>query len=263
MLRNSVLVSAMVLFGCVGESDDFDGQSDALIEIVENLELAGYPASEIDIDDEGVVIVGGDAVVTLEASREMIGLDPHGHDQFRQYRTTNQVGAGIDRICLNGNAFTGTMSTGLDNAIARYNALNLQFSFARTSVANGPNCDATITMLAKGSAGGMSGFPAGGLPYSQVQVGKGTANYGVAVVTHVIEHEIGHCIGLRHTDYYNRAISCGGAPSNEGDGGVGALHIPGTPTDAVDNGSVMNSCFNLGSTGVWTASDLTALNTIY
>lgn len=267
MLRNGVLVAAVVLCGCVGESDDIDAERDAVIdEIIQNLELAGYPDSEIDVDDDGFVIVGSDAVVSLEASREMIGRggrDDLESDQFRQYRTTNQVGGGISTICLNGNAYSGTMSTALDNAIDNYNALNLQFDFVRTSSSNAPGCDATITMLAKGPAGGQSGFPSGGLPYSQAQVGKSTANYGVAVVTHVIEHEIGHTIGLRHSDYYDRSISCGGGTANEGASSVGAIHIPGTPTNAVFNGSVMNSCFHGGSDGTWTASDVTALNALY
>ena len=79
----------------------------------------------------------------------------------------------------------------------------------------------------------------------------------------MIEHEIGHTIGFRHSDFYNRSISCGGSALNEGDGGVGALLVPGTPSSAVYNGSVMNSCFNPGSTGIFTATDVRALHTLY
>ena len=56
-----------------------------------------------------------------------------------------------------------------------------------------------------------------------------------------IAHEMGHCIGFRHTDYMDRSYSCGGAPDNEGDGGVGANHIPGTPTGPSAN-SWMLAC---------------------
>ena len=267
MFKKLCVASALVLFGCSGETEDTEtsDRNEEILEIVDNLVEAGYPESEIEVKDDGRVIVGGDALVSLQASREMIGLtDGHDHEnEFRQYRTTNLVGAGIDTICINGSAATGAMSTSLDNAIANYNALPLQFDFLR--VGNGGNgaCDATITMQVKGSAGGLSGFPSGGMPYNQFQVGKSTTSYGIPVATHVIEHELGHCIGFRHSDYYNRSISCGGGASNEGDGGVGAIQIAGTPANAVFDGSVYNSCFHGGSTGVFTNSDLTALNALY
>ncbi len=44
---------------------------------------------------------------------------------------------------------------------------------------------------------------------------------------------------------------------------MGANLIPGTPSTAVLNGSVFNSCYNSGSTGVFTSSDVTALNYLY
>ena len=79
---------------------------------------------------------------------------------------------------------------------------------------------------------------------------------------HVITHELGHCIGFRHSDYYDRSISCGSG-GNEGSAGVGAIHIPGTPTDARVGGSIMNSCFRSSETGEWSSSDRTALDYLY
>lgn len=268
MFKELCLISAAVLVGCAGGNTDADGvelsPEETALEIVENLLAADYPAGEIEVRD-GVVVVGGDAAVSLEASREMIGIvshDEHEADaQFRQYGTTNRVDAGVTVICVDGSRATGTFSTALDKAIANYTGLGLSFDMVRTTGSNA-GCDAEIVVFLKGGAGGSSGFPSGGLPYGTVNVGKSTANYGVAVVTHVLTHELGHCVGFRHSDYYNRAISCGSG-GNEGDAGVGAIHIQGTPTDAVMNGSVMNSCFNQSSTGKWTSSDLTALDAMY
>lgn len=266
MFKKVIVLSAFVVLGC----SDIDGDVDTLTsegeinEIVDNLVDAGYPEAEIEILDDGRVMVGGDAYVTLEASREMAPQDGHGEDQFRQYRTNNLVDTSVvHTVCIDGSAYTGTMGQGLTNAIANYNNQNLEFTIERRGKNDSQGCDALIVGSVKGQAGGMSGFPSGGLPYGQFQVGKGTANYGVGVVTHVITHELGHTIGFRHSDYYNRSISCGGGASNEGDGGVGAQLIPGTPSTAVNNGSVMNSCFNQGSTGQWTNSDITALKALY
>lgn len=259
------LVSALVLVGCVAETeDDIEAleREEAIEEIVDNLVQAGYPQSEIDVMDDGVVMVGGDAVVSLEASREMIGLtsDDEGVS-FRQYRTSNLVSGSVGVICIDGSKLSGTLSAGLDNAIDNYNGLNLSFTMVRTNGSNA-GCDAEIVGSAKGPAGGQSGFPSGGLPYGSFQVGKSTASYGIDVVTHVITHELGHTVGLRHSDYFDRSISCG-AGGNEGQAGVGAIHIKGTPTGASFDGSVMNSCFHGGSTGEWTSSDANALDALY
>jgi hypothetical protein len=258
------LVLATFAFGCAGE---FDAVTDSTDEIVDNLLVAGYPASEIDILEEGVVVVGGDAVVSLEASREMIGRDgakgqEDAHGDLKHYRTNNLVASSIKTICIDGSAFTGTLSTALDNAIANYNNIGPSFTFVRTN-GSGAGCDALITAVVATGVGGSAGFPAGGLPYGWINIGSGTASYGTAVTTHVIMHEIGHCIGFRHTDYYDRSISCGGYYNNEGGAGVGANHIPNTPTGAVVDGSVMNSCFHSGSTGQWTSDDIAALDELY
>jgi Dual-action HEIGH metallo-peptidase/Bacterial pre-peptidase C-terminal domain len=265
----TLLVVTTLLAGCYTGMDDAELAREAEVdEIVDNLLAAGFPEAEIGVLEDGTVFVGGDAVVSLAASRELAGLLKDGEDaneqidEFRQYRTTNLVDASVTVICVNPTAAfaaNANLSAALDVAISRYNAQGLQFTMQR----NGGGCSANITANMDNSGGGVAGFPSGGLPYNSITIGSTVGTYGVAVATHVIQHELGHCIGFRHTDYYNRSISCGGGAQNEGDGGVGAILIPGTPGTAVMNGSVMNSCFNDASTGVWTASDVTAVQYLY
>jgi hypothetical protein len=252
--KAAVLVASCgaLLSGCGTDTQSENEQ------IVANLIEAGYQKDDIRIVNEEV-IVGNDAAVNLQASFEM--LESSGSEE--QYRTNNLVGTGVTKICVNPTSqFNGysQLSAGLDLAIANYNSLGLRITFAR-----GPTtgCTANITAKTMNGTGGSAGFPSGGLPYGTINIGTGLQSYSTDVNEHVITHELGHCIGFRHSDYYNRAISCGGAASNEGPSTVGAVLIPGTPSTAVVGGSIMNSCFRSTETGEWTSSDVTALNYLY
>ncbi|WNG44739.1 protease B [Archangium minus] len=246
------LIASVTLVGC-GVDPEAENQ-----EIVSNLIEAGFPANDILVAD-GAVYVGRDAHVTLEASREMLQAPA---ESAEQYRTTNLVGSSVTKICVNPtstfNSYTH-LSQGLDLAIANYNERGLRITFAR-----GPTtgCTANITAQTMSGTGGSAGFPSGGLPYGTINIGTGLESYSVDVNEHVITHELGHAIGFRHSDYYNRSISCGSG-GDEGEAGVGAIHIPGTPTTATVGGSIMNSCFSSTETGEWTSSDITALSALY
>ncbi len=250
-------VCAMALGVMVaGCSVEMGGANDTQ-EIVDNLKAAGFPANEIQVVD-GKVFVGNDAEVNLAASREMIEA---GGGSEEQYRTTNLVSSSVRTICVDGTKLTGSFGAALDEAIANYNAVGLTFSMRRIS-GSSAGCDAVITGRVSGPVGGSSGFPSGGLPYDKFNIGSGLKSYSLGTITHVITHELGHTIGFRHSDYYNRAISCGSG-GNEGDGGVGAILIAGTPSTATLGGSIMNSCFRSSETGEFSNTDVTALRALY
>jgi hypothetical protein len=248
------LLAGVALVGCGGTEQQSENE-----EIVSNLVKAGFPADDIMVVDNAVY-VGLDAHVTLEASQEML---QSGEGSAEQYRTTNLVGTTVTKICVNPtstfNSYT-RLSQGLDLAIANYNSLGLRITFAR-----GPTtgCTANITATTMSGAGGSAGFPSGGKPYGTINIGTGLNSYSVDVNEHVITHELGHAVGFRHSDYYNRSISCGGAATNEGASTVGAILIPGTPSTTTVGASIMNSCFRSTETGEWTSTDITALNYLY
>jgi uncharacterized protein YcfL len=244
------LLAGVALVGC-GVDPQAENQ-----EIVSNLIEAGFPADDIQIVDD-LVYVGRDAHVTAEAAREMV-QNAKGQEQ---YRTTNLM-SGITKICINPTSSFNSysrLSAGLDLAIDNYNSQNLRIYFVRGSAAD---CTASISARTTSGVGGSSGFPSGGKPYGTINIGTGLQSYSVDVNEHVITHEIGHTIGFRHTDYYDRSISCGSG-GDEGQSNVGAIHIPGTPTDARTGGSIMNACFRSSETGEWSSSDKTALDYLY
>lgn len=240
-------------FGCAAQRDSAEETQ----EIIDNLIEAGYQPSDIQVVD-GVVYVQNDAAVSLQASREMVEVPADGKEQ---YRTTNLVSLSLRTICINGAKYTGIFSTALDLAIENYNQQALTFSMRRTSGATA-GCDATITAKISGPTGGSSGFPSNGLPFDNFQIGKSLQTFDVNTIEHVITHELGHTIGFRHSDFFDRSISCGSG-GNEGDGGIGAILIPGTPSGATVGGSIMNACFRTLETGEFTNSDVTALKALY
>jgi hypothetical protein len=255
--------AAVIALSCgalvVGCATPESGDAGETQEIVDNLVRAGFPVSDITVLD-GVVYVGQDAAVSLETSREMLAADDL--ESREQYRTTNLVNLSLATICVDGSKLRdASFSAALDNAIANYNDLRLTFRMQRTS-GNAPGCNALISIRVSGPTGGSAGFPSGGLPFNSVKIGSGLKSFSVNTITHVITHELGHCVGLRHSDFFNRSISCGSG-GNEGDGGIGAIHIPGTPTGATLGGSVMNSCFRSVESGEFTNTDVTALQTLY
>lgn len=185
-----------------------------------------------------------------------------------QYRTTRVV-TRLPRVITVRVSNLGTAYVqGTDLAISRYNNEHLQITFQR--VTSGGNI--VISGFSQGPSGGFitlgsSGFPtSSGNPYSSIQMNTHPQAYGsnpnVNYVGSVIQHEIGHCIGFRHTDYMNRAFSCGAAGAgNEGASSVGAIRIPGTPSGP-DAASWMLACSN-GGNRTFNANDRIALNYLY
>lgn len=264
MNRTNTLVFACIgaaAFACGGEQPDAVDREAQIAETIENLIAAGFPEDDIQIYDNEV-FVGRDALVSLEASREMLIVDEEAGD-LEQYRTSNLVSRNLDTICIDGRQFSGTLSRALDWSIANYNRLNLTFSMRRIG-SNQSGCDAVIVAnrISSSSAGGSAGFPSGGRPFGTINIFSGTASLGTNTTEHVITHELGHTVGFRHSDFFNRSISCGRG-GNEGSGGVGAIYIPGTPTGATVGGSLMNSCFRSRESGEFTSSDITALRFMY
>lgn len=167
-----------------------------------------------------------------------------------------------------GATFSSTYVAALDEAISRFNAENLTLSFQRVTSSG---ADIDFTRLGSFDEGrgvlGSAGFPtSNGDPYGNIQMsGILESTYGLSVngIATIMAHEMGHCIGFRHTDFFDRSISCGGSTANEGDGGVGANHIPGTPTGAtLQAQSWMLACTD-GSNRNFNNDDKTALDYLY
>ncbi|RYY48177.1 MAG: protease [Chitinophagaceae bacterium] len=235
---------------------------------------AGFNGNWAEKKADGNFLIEGDILLSPAQLQEMTGAGS-AHELIvaneEHYRTTNVVStpsSGQRTITVRlGSGFPSHYSTGLDQALARYNNLNLKIRFQRVSsggniVISGANLGTSGGGCILGQASGFpssNGNPSSGFTLSTSSCATSylsTANKA----DEVMAHEIGHCIGFRHTDYMNRS-SCG-QNSNEGSAGVGAVHISGTPTTVTGSyNSWMMACTNNSPT--FSSSDGTALNYVY
>jgi hypothetical protein len=235
---------------------------------------AGFNGNWASKDADGAYLIEGDIYMSKAELQEMAGVASQ-HELVvadeEHYRTTNVVSvpsSGQRNITVRlGSGFPSFYSTALNNTIARYNNLNLRIRFTRVTtggniVISGQNLgNATSQGCTLGRSGG---FPSGGNPAPSFVLSTNSCatNFTNTVnkADEVMAHEIGHCIGFRHTDYMSRA-SCG-QRLNEGTAGVGAVYIPGTPTTVSGSyNSWMMACTNGDPT--ITATDGVALNFVY
>ena len=242
-----------------------------VLELVNQLELDPVPTLKKimqypDGTSKEVLVVGGDIAITEKELRS-ITVD----NNEKQYRTFNLV-TGSNRT-INILGFTGSLQglsskaqLALNDAVNNYNRLSgvslnfiLTFGSSQSAI---DNADMVVfdNSINESGSGGVAGFP-----NSSGQPNKFCAIFNLEgfsrnVNEHVITHEIGHSVGFRHTDWFNR-ISCG-QNVNEGSAGVGAVHIPGTPTGN-DGSSLMNACFSASSNGEFNRNDRRALRRIY
>lgn len=243
--------------------------------VVAALDNLGFDGKSAFVSGDGIgYIVENDIYLTDADIQNMTEAKTIDVIDTEQYSTNNLV-TGAPRVItlyMGGGrkGFPSGMQAGLDEAIARFNAENLGLTFTRTS--DSRSADIVFKRLSRRDERrgvlGSAGFPtSGGDPYGEIKMsGILESSYGLSTdgIATIIAHEMGHCIGFRHTDYFDRSISCGGSTANEGDGGVGANHIPGTPTgaDLAGNGSWMLACTD-GSDRPFTQNDKTALEYLY
>ncbi len=238
------------------------------------VKAAGFNSNWAEKTQDGNYLIEGDILLNKSQLQELAGVGSPTElivANEEHYRTTNVVslpGSGVRTITVRlGSGFPSYYSTGLDQALARYNALNLRIHFQRVTsggdiVISGRNLGTSGGGCILGQSAGFpssNGNPASGFTLSTSSCATSYLNTANRV-DEVIAHEMGHCIGFRHTDYMNRS-SCG-QNANEGTAGVGAIHIPNTPTTVTGSyNSWMMACTN--NNPAFSSADNTALNYVY
>lgn len=261
------IILSVVLFACkksVNEPTPIQ-QEEVSSEVLAKIKAMG-------LRTDGVQKIGDKYLVEgdIFLSDEDINVKKDGNflkvGDEEQYHTYNLV-TGLPRtitISLSGSISTVAKYINMvDAAIARYNAQGLLINFVR--VASGGNIVVSPAPAGSGYLAS-AGFPtAAGNPYNSILVNRAYLDtWNINTCTSIIAHEVGHCIGFRHTDYANRQYSCGGPVQVEPVNPYGAVHIPGTPVPYNgDPTSFMLACIGNNVNRPFNANDVTALNYLY
>lgn len=305
-LLSLLLVLGLVFFVASCEQDDISTNDAVPTEVIDQLRHLGFNPDGIRKMDDGYLIENDILITEEFLSSELKETTVPQLEQFSTFNQVNPANyaGGVIKIYIDapgapagnstatgsgnpgqarggkpgggggggGTQFSQDYADALDDAMARYNSENLSLSFERT--ADPAAADITFTRLKKGDERqgilGSAGFPtSGGAIYNEIKMsGIVISNFGWSVdaLATVMAHEMGHCIGFRHTDYYNRSISCGsGGNEGQATSGIGAEHIPGTPN--VGQVSASDKSWMLSCTGnesrPFNSSDKVALDFLY
>lgn len=268
-LAAQAMVLVLLFSSCSNKTGLTPASGKVPSEIAAKVWKLGFDTSSIVKQDDGYLVEGDIFISGKDLGKVLDKSMLLRIAGSEQYRTTNLV-TGIPRtISISVSNLPAAYTQAADEAIARYNNLRLGLTFQRVS------SSASINIVGYYSVGGLaaysgndpnsvpSGYPSGGNPASQINLNiYYFATLTQAVAASIIQHEMGHCIGLRHTDYMDRYFSCGQIHYDEGQAGVGAIQIPGTPSTA-EAQSYMLSCGSLSESRSFVPNDVIALAYLY
>lgn len=239
-LKFNALGLCLLLFiavGMIGCNDEFEAQPevdqartvDPNDPVVQRIVDAGIAIEDIVAYDDYYVAEGD--IVFYKEEPHFEGDAHHGREE--QARSTYLVAPAYRniKIYLDQGSFSSlNLNDAVNNAISAFNAVGTEIQFSRVYSQSSANIVIKKNNAIGTNVCGRAGFPfSNGRPFNNVDISETTLiNYGLTSTSQLrllVAHEIGHCIGFRHTNWQSQGEST-------------AIHISGTPTS--DGASVMN-----------------------
>lgn len=194
---------------------------------------------------------------------------PNGIKQYRRNNLVNKANTTIDILGYTGPCCTLTtrMQTGLKWAVNNYNHLNSNLNFRLSFGSNIEIADIIVLCKDFSEVNGETDLASNQKPGKYIRIDKDLANYSIDVNEHVLTHQIGHAIGLRHIDWNISRCEY----ENEGNPHLilDSVYILETPKIQLWNNnkfsetSIMNSCRKPSTNGEFSEYDITTIELLY
>jgi hypothetical protein len=254
-ILKSVLVILIVLYGCSEETPVQKSDSVQVVEdnaVVKRILRAGFKKEDI-IEFDDHYVVDGDIIFYKSDPAPTKSPSNGRSQQARADFLVSPANYNIN-VYLNTASFSSIDLAGpLSTVISAYNALGSQIHLSRVYSAGEADIEIVKSDFLPFGVCGQAGFPfSDGRAFDKVNISESTLTaYNLvnpSQLTLLVAHEIGHCIGLRHTNW-------------ESLGETAAIHINGTPT--FDNVSVMNGSTCGNYWGGFSSNDGVAITVLY
>ncbi len=269
IVKLTIPIIGALLLGVSCETESFDAEETGQLpdDVKQKLIRLGVNPNESELTttthpsgQEISVWQSGDILISSDRLFEY--SDVPTNTTTKAFNTLNLVHTGSEgRLISVVSRGLGTKGdTALQQALDAYNALGLKVSFSLTFGAH----DADIAVYRNISKMGFASsyFPYKGDPGGAIEVNNELRDHlDINFWKLIFMHELGHCIGLRHSDWRTRK-SCD-VSIGEAIGSEGAIHIPGTSSTGNDVESIMKTCFAPNERMNFTDSDLIALQFLY
>ncbi len=275
MKSNLIFIMCLLLgfISCKKTTNDLSANNTSVSSnVLSQIAAQGYSTDNV-VKSKGGYLVEGDIFLSDQSLSGGASSTTLRIAETEQYQSTYILSKPKTiTISLDGtfaNQLSPLLAKEYQNAIAttvtRYNALNLGITLAP---GGGKGLGVfTIDNTSPDMAGNYAvgpGFPTstGGFPVGPIRVNTNLIGPSPTqgFLNWIVAHEVGHCIGFRHTDILNSTPSCG-YKRNESISPNGAILIPGTPS--TDASSWMVTCLDPSRDNPFDANDIIALRYLY
>lgn len=239
LYRYLIILSVVsgVLFSCskkdIAPTPAQTAENNPVLNYIKKL---GYNESQIrDLGDE--YLVDEDILFSKTGTPDLSVFDA---PKTEQYGTANYVGYNVQpNILVYVDPSMSGYQSEINSAINIWNSVaNCRVKFNLTTSSAGAHIRIVNSNLGTGVCGAAY-FPVNGQPGSLVRINiNQISGNSFEQRTRTIAHELGHCIGFRHTNWQSGEGRSGTLPDNGAY--YDAIHILGTPTGG-DASSLMNA----------------------